>query len=366
VRGALVTFLLGACSPPASPDSGGSSEEEDPDDGSQADLDLDTDTDTGGPEPLAGPLPLCVNEFMPDNLSAWQDDLLATPDWIELHNPTDAAVDLSGWTLSDDASESAKARLDGVIEAGGFLFLRADEGIHDNSLPFRLSAEGGDVALFAPDGRGQVVRYGLVGADFSVARSTDCCQGEGCLDFSYRGTPGYGNAEPGPPGVVSLPEGSYWRILAWPEVPPGDWVSTGFDDSAWTLGRAPLGYGEDDLETVLDSGPADSRVRTVWARAAFEVEDSPESAYLRLRLDDGARVFINGVEVARVNLPEGVIGPETLASSVVGGEDERVWTHIELEPMNLQPGRNVVAVDVHQATPSSEDLVLDLGLYVRN
>ena len=360
----MVMFLLGACGPSARPDSGGAPGVGD--ESGDVGGGVGAGGDTGAPGAPQGPLPLCVNEFMPDNLSAWRDDLLATPDWIELHNRTDEEIDLSGWTLSDDASDPAKARLEGVIEARGFRFLRADEGLQDNSLPFRLSAEGGDVALFAPDGRGQVVRYGRVGADFSVARSTDCCIGEACLEFSYRGTPGYGNTEPGPPGVASLPEGSFWRILAWPEVPPADWVSSGFDDSAWLLGRAPLGYGEPDLETVLDSGPAESRVRTVWARAVFDVEEAPGSAYLRVRADDGARVFINGVEVARINLPEGEIGPETLATEVVGGDDERAWTHVEVEPTFLQPGPNVVAVDVHQATPSSEDLLLDMGLYIRD
>lgn len=317
--------------------------------------------DVSAPEPL----PLCINEFMPDNVSAWRDDLGAAPDWIELHNPTDAPVDLSGWTLSDDEMEPEKGGLSGVVEAGGYLFLRADDRPGEGHLPFRLSSEGGDVALFAPDGRGQVVSYGAVGQDFSVARVTDCCSGEGCLDFAFRGTPGYGNAEPGPPGQAVLSEGSFWRVLAWPAVPPPEWPLPGFDDTAWTLLQAPVGYGEDDLVGVLDAGSAEDRVRTVWARASVPVAALPDSAYLRLRVDDGARVLLNGVEVARVNLPEGELGADTLASSVVGGEAERTWTHVELDAGVFVEGDNVVAVQVHQATPTSEDLVLDLGLYVR-
>ena len=302
---------------------------------------------------------------MPDNDSAWRDDLGAAPDWIELHNPTDAAVDLSGWTLSDDETEPDKASLSGLIEAGGYRFLRADDGLGDDQLPFRLSADGGQVALFAPDGRGQVVTHGVVAPDFSVARITDCCTGDGCLDFSFRGTPGYGNTEAGPPGEAALPEGGYWKLLAWPSVPPGDWASLAFDDSAWTLAQAPLGYGEDDLVTVLDAGAADARVLTVWARSGFIVTELPGSAYLRLRVDDGARVLLNGVEVARINLPAGDIAPDTLATAVVGGEAELAWSHVELDAEDLVVGENVVGVEVHQATPTSEDLAFDLGAYLR-
>ena len=73
----------------------------------EADDDDDTtrdSADTGSdPEPL-GPLPLCINEFMPSNqASMWLEDGTA-PDWIELHNPTADTIDLAGWTLSDEAA----------------------------------------------------------------------------------------------------------------------------------------------------------------------------------------------------------------------------------------------------------------------
>lgn len=335
----------------------------------------DADADTSGgtdvvdtglsAPPDTGPLPLCVNEFMPDNDSSWRDDLGAAPDWIELHNPTDATVDLSGWTLSDDETVPDKAALSGVVEAGGYRFFRANDGLGDDQLPFRLSADGGQVALFAPDGRGQVVTHGVVAADFSVARAVDCCAGDACLGFSYRGTPGYGNAEPAPPGEVALPAGSYWEVLAWPAVPAADWAAPAFDASAWTVLQAPLGYGEDDLVSTLDAGPPEDRVRTVWARAGFALLEVPDSGYLRLRADDGARVLLNGSEVARVRMPEGDIAPETLASEVLGGDAESEWAHVEIDPGALLVGDNLVAVEVHQATPTSEDLVLDLAVFVR-
>ena len=53
-----------------------------------------------GGQPL--PTELCVNEIMPQNVSTIADEKGAFGDWIELHNPTDSAIDLSGWSISDD------------------------------------------------------------------------------------------------------------------------------------------------------------------------------------------------------------------------------------------------------------------------
>ena len=47
------------------------------------------------------------------------------PDWIELHNTSDLAVDVSGWFLSDEADALAKYEIaqGTVIAAQGYLIL---------------------------------------------------------------------------------------------------------------------------------------------------------------------------------------------------------------------------------------------------
>lgn len=166
-----------------------------------ADTAADTSTDTGALPDV--PLELCINEFMPDNASSSQDETLAFPDWIELHNAGETPVALDGWTLSDSRSDPSKHVLVGglAIPPGGFLLLWADglPEIGPEHLGFVLGKEGGEVALYAPDGRGSIVTYGEIAADFSLARVPDCCsEGEagGCLSFDFRGTPGVSNVEP--------------------------------------------------------------------------------------------------------------------------------------------------------------------------
>jgi hypothetical protein len=84
-------------------------------------------------------------------------------DGIELHNPTGADVDLSGWHLTDDAHYPWKYRFPNgtILPAGGYLSV--DEG-QFNSTPglgtsFALSSLGDDVYLFSGDTAQQLTGY---------------------------------------------------------------------------------------------------------------------------------------------------------------------------------------------------------------
>ncbi|MBO6132761.1 MAG: lamin tail domain-containing protein, partial [Lachnospiraceae bacterium] len=46
-------------------------------------------------------LEIKINEVCTSNLCSSFDEYGGTPDWIELYNPNDRAVDLTGWHLSD-------------------------------------------------------------------------------------------------------------------------------------------------------------------------------------------------------------------------------------------------------------------------
>ena len=86
-------------------------------------------------------------------------------DSIELFNPTDAAVDVSGWYLSDSSGDYLKFEIpDGtVIEPGDYVvFNESDFNASGGVDPkdFALSsAEGDDVWLMEADGAGNLVRF---------------------------------------------------------------------------------------------------------------------------------------------------------------------------------------------------------------
>lgn len=156
-----------------------------------------TSTSTTRPDlPPAGPAALCINEFMPVNVSSWWLGDVA-PDWIELFNRTGADVSLDGWEIADDRNAGRYdlgASL--VVPAGGTLLLYAEDDPYagPDHVDFSLSDAGEEVVLEDPEGRVQIVTYGPIAGDVSIFRLTDCCEGEGCLVAGTGGTPNASNS----------------------------------------------------------------------------------------------------------------------------------------------------------------------------
>jgi hypothetical protein len=119
------------------------------------------------------PAPVVINEWMADGVGPGG---LADPvdgqfqDWFELFNPNIAAVNLSGYFLTDTLSDRTKWVIptNTIIAPRGFLLVWADEDgaqnggasgdLHAN---FKLGAGGEELGLFAPDGTPQhALRFG--------------------------------------------------------------------------------------------------------------------------------------------------------------------------------------------------------------
>jgi len=80
---------------------------------------------------------------------------------------------------------------------------------------------------------------------------------------------------------------------------------------------------------------------------------------LRTLVDDGAVVYINGVEALRVGMPPGPISYNTLATRSAEAVFEGPFV---MPPGLFVPGRNVIAVEVHQGQVASGDVVFGLTL----
>lgn len=177
------------------------------------------------------------------------------------------------------------------------------------------------------------------------------------------------NFEASTPGdlqnVTLVPLGAVWRFYDQGTMPAGGWTSRTFNDSTWSSGAAQLGYGDDDVVTTVSFGPNPvSKYITTWFRHAFQVEDPRTmlAATLGVIRDDGAVVYLNGVEVFRSNMPSGTITPTTLASASVGGEDESAIFEADIDPARFVAGTNVLAVEIHQSDANSSDLSFQLQL----
>lgn len=153
-----------------------------------------------------------------------------------------------------------------------------------------------------------------------------------------------------------------WKFFDKGTVPSSGWLTTGFDDSNWGSGSAPLGYGNGNERTMVSYGPdAKNKYSATFFRKTFNISDPSTITSLSFDLlrDDGAVVFLNGKEVARSNMPADTTAYSTRASSCVDGDTP---VRLKIDPKALVAGANTFAVAIHQCSADSSDLSFALSL----
>ncbi|MBN1676797.1 MAG: Ig-like domain-containing protein [Kiritimatiellae bacterium] len=171
---------------------------------------------------------------------------------------------------------------------------------------------------------------------------------------------------------VRVRAGAVWRYAKGSQEassPPTAWRAAGFDDSGWALGAMPFGYGdpaEEDYGVTLD----DMRYTysTLFLRKHFTLVNPALVTELRFsgRYDDGFIMWINGEEVARVNVA-GDEGSFLAHNGLAAGDAERLEWSAALKGADLPPlntGTNVVAVQMFNQMLTSSDLFIDLQMSV--
>lgn len=158
-----------------------------------------------------------------------------------------------------------------------------------------------------------------------------------------------------------MPTGMYWNYWNSKEAPDAAWNSTG-DLSTWKHGPTPIGWGDKDAGTPFDLPQADRPITTYYARDVnFGTVTADFDLTLRVRVDDGAVIYINGTELKRVNLPEGTITPDTRATtSVPLAEASKNLVTIAVPSELLKDGVNRIAIEEHANYGGAASVTFDL------
>ncbi len=186
------------------------------------------------------------------------------------------------------------------------------------------------------------------------------------------GTDSSGSQWPSPPVSITVARtlittGSVWKYLDDGTDQGTAWYAPEFDDRAWRTGPAELGYGDSENgrpeATVVSYGPDPSnKYVTTYFRREFVVTNTASYSYLLLRVlyDDGAVVYVNGSEAARLSMPYGPVNYLTLAFEEYG--DGTFFYEATAPASLLREGTNVLAVEIHQCTRTSSDISFELEM----
>lgn len=281
-----------------------------------------------------------INELMASNTRSVPDitDFEDYPDWIELHNAGADTISLDGYFLSDNPDSPFKWPFPAgtTIDAGGYLMIMADG--HDAG-PGESHPRG-----YWPWRNFTTEKYH---ANFSLS-----ADGESVVLTQAIGSN----------DATLVAAGATWKYLDDGSTQSTQWRARTYNDITWAEGPAPIGY-QNGVTTTISFGPDENdKYPTSYFRHTFNVADPTLYTGLTLSLlvDDGAAIYLNGEELLRDNLPEGILTSSTYALGSTSSETD--YTSYNLPPSALVAGKNVIAVEVHQHDPDSSDLSFDLSL----
>ena len=140
------------------------------------------------------------------------------------------------------------------------------------------------------------------------------------------------------------------------------WRQPGYNDSSWPTGKALL-YVEGDALPGPKNTPLEINATTYYFRTEFYFDGDPnEVAELQIStiLDDSAVIYLNGNDANRIGMNPGLYSHTTLANRTVGNAVREGPFLISTE--HLYSGDNVIAVEVHQCSATSTDIVWGMEL----
>ncbi|MFM7006341.1 MAG: CotH kinase family protein [Flavobacteriales bacterium] len=139
---------------------------------------------------------------------------------------------------------------------------------------------------------------------------------------------------------------------------PNNWQASSFNDAAWTSAKGGFGFGDNDDFTILPNNTT-----VVFLRRTFSINDLSSILALALHIDydDGYVAYLNGTEIARNGIPNGVPGYNTLANTSHeaqlyqnGQPDLILMTPFEFQNILLQ-GQNTLSLAVFNQSANSSD-----------
>ena len=307
-----------------------------------------------------------ISEFMASNRTSATDEDGDRPDWIEIRNPGPAAVNLTGWFLTDTAANTSKWAFPALtVPANGHLIVWASgkdrrvagQPLHTN---FSLSADGEYLGLIKPDGLTAASEFTPVYppqfTDISYGTSTTTTE------------------------LTVLDKPTAVKVLVPTDAALGtSWRAPGFNDTSWLNGTFAVGFmnynngsnpnlqGELGADLIALGTGIGGTGSSAYTRARFTIANPAAivSLTLQINYDDGFHAWINGgtSAAASASAPaEGSLNFNSTAGSHNPGGFESF--NLSSKISSLVTGTNVLALQVLNSGSGSSDLFASAKLVV--
>lgn len=247
---------------------------------------------------------IVINEASNRNGALFTDEDGDYEDWFELYNAGASAVNLNGYTISDDSLELDKWMFPSII------------------------LNPSNHLLVYASGKNRFPDFTTDHYEFPVNEGVD------------------------------------WKYIVPGASTPSYWMNTGFDDSAWNTGKASIGYGDSDDSSVVDAGTMSVYMRYAFSVADTSLIND---AVLHVDFDDGFVAYLNGNVIAAYgfsDIPDynDASGLDHEASLYAGYAPVQFEIDEATLHAYMQEGTNVLAVEVHNTAPGSSDLTANAFL----
>ena len=301
----------------------------------------------------------------------WGDAIAATPlnknNWLGQRDTI-----LNNYLPARNASVISQLRADGLYPALDGITLLPPGGYTTSATPLNMTGPSGPIWYYTTDGSDPRRPDGTPNTPSATAFTPS--------GTVYTNLIADGVAFPGATWKYRDPSidlGNSDIVVGHASYNNTNWKHPAFDDSnatIWKSGDAELGAGDGPPSaenrperTIINIGPAGARYQVIYFRKKFNVTNPSQYEGLELEalVDDGAIFYLNGREVARLNMPGGAIG---FAYTNLGAINEAAFVAVtdgRLLPSALVEGENTMCVQVHQTNATSSDTSFDLRLKAR-
>lgn len=167
-----------------------------------------------------------------------------------------------------------------------------------------------------------------------------------------------------------------WRYWDAGETPAGtdlrQWTLPDYDDSDWKSGTGTFGSEYGRLEKMVNRKaprnllnyylPDQKAIPAYYFRTEFDVGDLGNVQCLtgKIHYDDAVLMYLNGELIYASNVCDGGYSPENPYGSAARVNEVESDSFVISNLHALKPGRNVLAIELHQRDESSSDIYFDL------